>query len=119
MLSLTPDDRRPPALPTDKARWDAVKRRDSSADFYYSIATTGVYCRPSCAARLPRRENVAFHATCVDAERAGFRPCKRCRPAAQNAPTPSASDRNMTEQIKSLDWTRIASELDQHGCAIT
>src|SRR4029453_17691600 len=66
----------------DDARWKAVKRRDHAADgaFVYSVRTTGVYCRPSCAARLPRRENVAFHQTCADAERAGFRPCKRCRP---------------------------------------
>jgi AraC family transcriptional regulator of adaptative response/methylated-DNA-[protein]-cysteine methyltransferase len=66
----------------DDARWRAVERRDRSADgtFVYSVQTTGVYCRPSCAARLPRRENVAFHATCADAERAGFRSCKRCRP---------------------------------------
>jgi AraC family transcriptional regulator, regulatory protein of adaptative response / methylated-DNA-[protein]-cysteine methyltransferase len=42
--------------------------------------TTGVYCRPSCPARLPRRENVSFHASCNSAEKAGFRPCKRCRP---------------------------------------
>ena len=57
-------------------------RRDAAADgeFYYSVRTTGVYCRPSCAARLARRENVAFHATCEAAERAGFRPCKRCQP---------------------------------------
>src|SRR6266516_6173480 len=66
----------------DDARWNAVKRRDHAADgtFVYSVRTTGVYCRPSCAARLPRRDNVAFHATWADAERAGFRPCKRCRP---------------------------------------
>src|SRR6266480_4462305 len=66
----------------DDARWDAVKRRDHAADgaFVYSVRTTGVYCRPSCAARLPRRDNVTFHATWADAERAGFRPCKRCRP---------------------------------------
>jgi AraC family transcriptional regulator of adaptative response/methylated-DNA-[protein]-cysteine methyltransferase len=66
----------------DDACWRAVERRDRAADntFVYSVRTTGVYCRPSCAARLPRRENVAFHATCADAERAGFRPCKRCRP---------------------------------------
>ncbi len=69
-------------LITDEARWDAVRRRDRTADgsFVYSVRSTGVYCRPSCAARLPRRENVRFHATCADAERAGFRPCKRCRP---------------------------------------
>lgn len=48
--------------------------------FYYSVRTTGVYCRPSCAARLARRENVRFHSTCEEAEQAGFRPCQRCRP---------------------------------------
>jgi AraC family transcriptional regulator of adaptative response/methylated-DNA-[protein]-cysteine methyltransferase len=66
----------------DEARWNAVVRRDPAADgaFYYAVRTTGVYCRPSCAARLARRENVEFHATCADAERAGYRPCKRCRP---------------------------------------
>ncbi len=66
----------------DEARWTAVTRRDHAADgqFFYSVKTTGVYCRPSCAARLARRENVGFHATCQDAERAGFRPCKRCKP---------------------------------------
>jgi len=66
----------------DDDRWAAVVRRDRAADgvFYYSVRTTGVYCRPSCAARLPRRENVRFHASCAEAEQAGFRPCKRCRP---------------------------------------
>src|SRR5471030_551870 len=66
----------------DAARWQAVVGRDRRADgaFYYSVATTGVYCRPSCGARLPRRENVFFHLSTGDAERAGFRPCKRCRP---------------------------------------
>ena len=58
-------------------------RRDPAADtvFYYSVRTTGVYCRPSCAARRPRRENVLFHPTYAAAEAAGFRPCKRCRPS--------------------------------------
>ena len=66
----------------DEARWAAVARRDRSADgaFYYSVRTTGVYCRPSCASRLALRENVRFHSSCEEAERAGFRPCKRCRP---------------------------------------
>ena len=69
-------------FPDDNARWRAVTRRDASADaaFVYSVRTTGVYCRPSCAARLPNRENVRFHATPEEAARAGFRPCKRCRP---------------------------------------
>jgi AraC family transcriptional regulator of adaptative response/methylated-DNA-[protein]-cysteine methyltransferase len=62
-------------------RWAAVVARDRAADgtFYYSVKTTGVYCRPSCAAR-PHPKNVRFHLTRADAERAGFRPCKRCKP---------------------------------------
>lgn len=73
-----------PTVPasTDDHRWEAVRRRDVLADgqFFYSVRTTGVYCRPSCASRIARRENVAFHETREAAERAGFRPCKRCRP---------------------------------------
>src|SRR5690242_9907913 len=69
-------------LRADSDRWNAVVAHDSRADgsFVYSVRTTGVYCRPSCPARRPRRDNVRFHATCEDAERAGFRPCKRCQP---------------------------------------
>lgn len=78
-----------PALPRpldDAARWAAVQARDAAADgrFVYSVATTGVYCRPSCASRPARRENVAFHATNADAEAAGFRPCRRCRPNGES-----------------------------------
>jgi AraC family transcriptional regulator of adaptative response/methylated-DNA-[protein]-cysteine methyltransferase len=64
------------------SRWGAIVDRKPAADgkFYYSVKTTGVYCRPSCAARLARPENVAFHATRQKAEKAGFRPCKRCKP---------------------------------------
>jgi AraC family transcriptional regulator of adaptative response/methylated-DNA-[protein]-cysteine methyltransferase len=67
---------------TDDARWAAVSGRDAAADgrFVYSVRTTGVYCRPSCGSRRARRENVAFHPDAAAAERAGFRPCKRCRP---------------------------------------
>jgi AraC family transcriptional regulator, regulatory protein of adaptative response / methylated-DNA-[protein]-cysteine methyltransferase len=63
-------------------RWAAVLARDMTADgdFVYSVGTTGVYCRPSCASRRARPEHVAFHQTTADAERAGFRPCLRCRP---------------------------------------
>lgn len=63
-------------------RWVAVQAHDARADgtFFYSVKTTGVYCRPSCGARPARPENVAFHATAADAERAGFRPCRRCKP---------------------------------------
>lgn len=67
---------------TDDEKYAALLRRDPACDgaFFYSVRTTGVFCRPSCAARPPKRENVAFHASPAEAERAGFRPCKRCRP---------------------------------------
>jgi AraC family transcriptional regulator of adaptative response/methylated-DNA-[protein]-cysteine methyltransferase len=63
-------------------RWIAVCARDAGADgtFFYAVATTGVYCRPSCASRPKRRENVDFYTTTQEAERAGFRPCQRCEP---------------------------------------
>lgn len=67
---------------TNDPRWTSIVTRDAAADgtFYYSVTTTGVYCRPSCAARLARPEHVQFHLTRTDAEAAGFRPCKRCQP---------------------------------------
>ncbi len=70
------------SITEEDPRWKALRDRDATKDgtFFYSVETTGVYCRPSCAARLPRPENVAFHATPKDAERAGFRACKRCKP---------------------------------------
>lgn len=63
-------------------RWQSLLEHDREADgkFFYSVATTGVYCRPSCGARTPRPENVAFYGSAAEAERAGFRACKRCRP---------------------------------------
>ena len=72
------------AFSSDEERWAAVERRDRTADgtFYYSVRTTGVYCRPSCASRPALRRNVRFHASCQEAEQAGFRTCKRCRPNA-------------------------------------
>ncbi len=63
-------------------RWAAIVSRDAEADgrFFYSVRTTGVYCRPSCGARRPRPENVEFHDSGADAQAAGFRACKRCDP---------------------------------------
>lgn len=67
---------------SDDERWAMVVSREqgSSADFFYSVRTTGIYCRPGCAARLAHRKNVQFHSTCEEAEQEGFRPCKRCCP---------------------------------------
>jgi AraC family transcriptional regulator of adaptative response/methylated-DNA-[protein]-cysteine methyltransferase len=76
----------PAAFLDDEARWQAVVARSRAADgaFYTAVRTTGVYCRPSCAGR-PLRKNVAFYASCMDAERAGFRACKRCKPTQLQA----------------------------------
>jgi AraC family transcriptional regulator of adaptative response/methylated-DNA-[protein]-cysteine methyltransferase len=66
----------------DESRWQALVRRDPAAEgvFYCAVRTTGIYCRPSCSARRPKRENVRFFMSTEQARRAGFRPCKRCRP---------------------------------------
>jgi AraC family transcriptional regulator of adaptative response/methylated-DNA-[protein]-cysteine methyltransferase len=112
-----------PAFPSDDARWEAVVRRDRTADgvFYYSVRTTGVYCRPSCAARLARREHVRFHATCAEAEQAGFRPCKRCRPheaplASRQAAAVAAACRAIeaAEEMPSLDDLAQAAGMSRY-----
>ena len=81
----------PPPYADDATRWAAVQARASAADgqFFYAVRTTGVFCRPSCAARPALRANVSFHTTITDAIAAGFRPCKRCRPDE-----PSRAERN-------------------------
>ena len=63
-------------------RWQAVLTRDRAHDgtFVYAVSTTGVYCRPSCPSRAAKPENIRFYPACEDAQNAGFRPCKRCRP---------------------------------------
>jgi AraC family transcriptional regulator of adaptative response/methylated-DNA-[protein]-cysteine methyltransferase len=68
----------------DETRWQAVLARDSARDgqFVFAVSSTGVYCRPSCPARRPRRANVTFFSKPDEAERAGFRACLRCRPKA-------------------------------------
>ncbi len=73
-----------PTIDPDSAQnqaWAQLVERDANAQFFYAVTTTGVFCRPSCASRRPSRENVRFFSTAIDAQAAGFRPCKRCRPA--------------------------------------
>lgn len=69
-------------------RWQAVLERDQRADgaFVYGVVTTGVYCRPHCASRRPKRDNVRFFDSWQAAEGAGFRPCRRCAPQAASGP---------------------------------
>src|SRR5579883_2115933 len=98
-------------------RWAAVVAKDARADntFYYSVKTTGVYCRPSCAARLPRPENVAFHTTRADAEKAGYRPCKRCKPdqpslAEQHAAMITAACRRIADAEEAPNLETLAAQ---------
>ena len=83
-----PNSARTPARAEE--RWQAVKRRDPAFDgkFVFAVRTTGVFCRPSCASRPAKRENVSFFSTIAEAEKAGYRACKRCRPDQLGAPDP-------------------------------
>jgi AraC family transcriptional regulator of adaptative response/methylated-DNA-[protein]-cysteine methyltransferase len=89
-------------------RYAAVVARDQGADgsFFYGVRTTGVVCRPSCASRTPKRENVSFHDTVADAIAAGFRPCKRCHPESLDAGTPQA-------QLHADVVTAVCREIDR------
>jgi AraC family transcriptional regulator of adaptative response/methylated-DNA-[protein]-cysteine methyltransferase len=73
-----------PTTHNDDRKWQAVLERDPAQDgrFVFAVASTGIYCRPSCPAKRPRRQNVQFFSTIVEAEQAGYRACLRCRPLA-------------------------------------
>jgi AraC family transcriptional regulator, regulatory protein of adaptative response / methylated-DNA-[protein]-cysteine methyltransferase len=76
----------PSRILTDDDRWQAVVSRDRSVEgqFVLAVHTTGIFCRPGCPARTPKRENTSFFATPADAIRAGYRPCKRCKPTGES-----------------------------------
>lgn len=102
--SMKPIGMRMPKLPGDDPRWDAVVARDASRDgeFVFAVSSTGVYCRPSCAARRPRRENVAFFSNPEAAEQKGFRACLRCRP------------KTIQGNVESNDVKAICRFIEQH-----
>lgn len=108
---------RQPNADIDAWRWNAVATRERSADgvFYYSVRTTGVYCKPSCASRPALRKNVAFHETCAAAELAGFRACKRCKPSALVQPgTPVAGNEPMVARIcRLIEEAETLPKLDE------
>jgi AraC family transcriptional regulator, regulatory protein of adaptative response / methylated-DNA-[protein]-cysteine methyltransferase len=105
------------AYADDAARLAAVRGRDRAADgrFVYAVITTGVFCRPSCAARPAREENIRFYATTEEAARAGYRPCKRCRPtgpdpAEANAAAVARACRMIEEAEETPDLATLAAE---------
>ncbi len=104
-------------------RWASIAQRDRAADgaFVYSVRTTGVYCRPSCPARRANPGNVRFHASIAEAERAGFRPCKRCTPdqpsrAERHAAAVAAACRLIEEadELPDLDALAAATGFSPH-----
>ncbi len=98
---------------SDDDRWQALVRRDPQAcgEFVYGVLTTGVYCRPTCASRLPNLENVRFFETGKEAERAGFRACKRCRPQAPYGKEPQI--RTVLKACKMIDEAHTPPSLKE------
>ncbi len=94
-------------IATDEQRWDAVVHRvkRDQPDFLYAVKTTGIFCRPSCPSRLPNRENVVFFRGVEEAERAGFRACKRCRPGDAEPPQSSC----VAAVVRACEWIDRAS----------
>lgn len=102
----------------EHARWDAVRRRDAGADgvFWYSVRSTGVFCRPSCGARPALRKNVAFHDSREEALRAGFRPCLRCKP--EQPPLAERQAALVAEACRLIDAADEAPDLDTLAAAV-
>ncbi len=99
----------------DDEKYSAVIGNDINFDglFYYAVKSTGIYCRPSCRSRAPKRENTLFFGTASDAQKAGFKPCKRCRSDLLSyEPT-----RDISAKVKSLidemffEQAKLKSEL--------
>ncbi len=111
-------DRTAQSFTDDEGRWQAVASRDPTADgaFVYSVRTTGVYCRPTCSSRLALRENVRFHATCQDAENAGFRPCKRCKPTGESLAARHASA--VAQACRTIEEADEVPTLDELASAV-
>lgn len=101
MRMSNPANRRTGSI--SEEQWTAICTNDGSYDgrFYYAVRTTGIYCRPSCKSRPPKRSNAEVFPTSADAVSAGYRPCKRCKPAG--------------ERLPDEEWSaQIAAYVDRH-----
>jgi methylphosphotriester-DNA--protein-cysteine methyltransferase len=110
---------------TDSARYLALQRRDplATSAFVYCVKTTGIYCRPDCRARLARRSNVEFCDTSAEAEQAGYRACKRCRPELESwdpvgkvVQRACASIRRARAQGRRIELKELAEEAGMTKC---
>src|SRR3954447_5941488 len=97
--------------------WNAVTTRDARFDgaFVFAVKTTGIFCRPSCGARRPKRENVEFFEAVGTAESCGFRACLRCRPESKNVIDPGIiavlRACRMLERESELNLTELSDQL--------
>lgn len=117
-MNMSNQTERRAAATVSDPRWAAVAARDPAADgrFFYSVRTTGIYCRPSCAARPARPENVAFHDTAEAARAAGFRPCLRCKPdQLPAAALQAAKVAELCRYIETADPAPTLTELALHA----
>lgn len=101
-------------LPWDESRYQAVLQADPAQDgrFFFAVKTTGIFCYPSCSCRKPHRENVRFFADAAAARRAGFRPCKRCRPDLEGGVR--GYEQSLVHQAMALADAAAPSDLARH-----
>jgi len=94
--------------------WEALTEKDRSFDgvIFFGVRTTGIFCRPSCSSRRPKRENVSFFVTADDAQRAGFRACMRCKPLEAKFTEPSAEIVSKALRVLRNQQIEIASVED-------
>ncbi|MNN09372.1 Bifunctional transcriptional activator/DNA repair enzyme AdaA [compost metagenome] len=103
--------------------WEAIVNNDSSYDgiFYYAVKTTGIFCRPSCKSRPPKRENITIFKSADEAISAHFRPCKRCKPTGEKLPDEEwisaitqYIDRNYMENLRLAHLAQISHGSPYH-----
>lgn len=104
-------------LPPIKEMYRAVERRDTGYDgiFFTAVKTTGIFCRPSCTAKLPDIKNVEFYATVAEALSYGFRPCKRCRPLEPRGAMPEPVNLLLSEIENDPSLRLTDKDLRRHG----
>ena len=105
---------------TDDERWEVFEKHDRLYDgvFFCAVKTTGIYCKPSCKAR-PLRKNVVFFESATQAEEAGFRPCKRCRPDLLGCDTVQNNLIESSEYISTLESPIGTLTVSSDGVSVT
>jgi AraC family transcriptional regulator of adaptative response/methylated-DNA-[protein]-cysteine methyltransferase len=105
---------------TSERRWQAVQARAAEADgaFFFAVKTTGVFCRPSCRSRAPRRQNVEFFDSAALALRAGYRACRRCHPTTPAVDAQASALVRACRALEQVDAATVASIAAQVGWSV-